>query len=365
MPVTRSPTAIPVASGPTAVTRPAASDPSSPASPGYMPSAFSTSRKFRPAARTSIRTSRPSGSSSASGAGTRERPSTLPGTVVSRRHGSPGTGSRLAPVASRASRATRTVSSRTANCVSPAASRAGSWARSSAEGAGAPASRSRRAKRPGFSASALRASPCAAAAARSLTPVSVPVATAPRVTNTRRPEVAAAGSSHSWISARVRAVDAWTAVGVSSSKPSSGTRTRSGAGVRAAASARPATGPGQARSVPRVTACTGAEPLSGAATHSTRRSPSCSLLCGVGARRAEGARRMRDSAESTGAPSTSTAEMDTVSSPTRATRTRTTEAPPACSDTPDQENGTSFLPSPRPANPTDWTAASSSAGCIP
>ncbi len=289
-----------------------------------------------------------------------------PGVVLSRRQGSPGTGSRPAPVVSRARRGTRTVSSRTANWVSPSASRAGSRARTPSAGASVPASRSSRAKRPGFSASAPRTRPCAAAAARSRTVPSLPAATAPRVTNTSRAVPGASSSSHCRTSPRAWAVRVWAAAGVSPSGVSSGTSTRSGAGVRAAASARVVTGVGQEVPAPSVTGCTAVVAVSsGTVSHSRRSSPSCAPRCRAGACGVEGARRLSDSAESTGAPSTSTAAMDTVSSPVRATRTRTTEAPPACRQTPDQENGTSFLPSPRPAKPTDWTAASSRAGCMP
>ncbi|ODA69103.1 hypothetical protein APS67_006747 [Streptomyces sp. AVP053U2] len=327
-----------------------------------MPSALSTSRKFSPAARTARRTCRPSGACSASGEGARVRASRLPLVVLSSRQGPWAGGSSPAPVTALSRRPTRTSPSRTTNWASPPARSSGSSGGTVSTRVSA--SRSTRAKRVGFSECAARSSPHTAAAARSSTRSPRPERIAPRVTNTSRAVSKRSCRSHSWTRARACATSVCVACGTSSPWPSpdTGTHTRVSAPVRPSRAAAAASVPSAGRVAWRTD---GSAAVSGAAVHSRRSSESSSVRRAAGACTPAGTRSTSDSADRTGAPSTSTAAIETESSPVRATRTRTTEAPPACSDTPPHRNGSSLCSSSRPAKPTDCTAASSSAGCMP
>ncbi|GLY15221.1 hypothetical protein Kisp01_22360 [Kineosporia sp. NBRC 101677] len=77
-------------------------------------------------------------------------------------------------------------------------------------------------------------------------------------------------------------------------------------------------------------------------------------------------RSTSEPAEKTGAPSVSTAVTETDSGPVRVSRTRSTDAPAACSRTCDQANGTRPpSTSSSPASGQGCSAASSRAGCTP
>jgi hypothetical protein len=78
---------------------------------------------------------------------------------------------------------------------------------------------------------------------------------------------------------------------------------------------------------------------------------------------AEIALSTRDSTDATGAPAVSASATDTSPSPVADTRTRTFDAPTACSETPDQANGSAAPLT--PVSATVCRAESSNAGCRP
>ncbi len=340
MPITRSPGRTPCTSAPVSVTTPAASAPSGPASPGYMPRALRTSRKLTPAASTATRICPGASGSSASGCGASTRPSRLPLAPASSRHGSPAGGTRPRPATVRANRPTRSAPSRTTNCSSPVASSPGRPGSTPTTPSSSP-STSRSAKRPGFSDCAERTKPHTAAAARSSTDSPEPAAIALRVTKTRREVSNRSSASHSWTSPSTRPVSSCTAAGASAPAPERGTSTRPSSPVTSAREPAVAPTPNSS-TAPNDTHRTSSEDCacaSGAAAQSRYSSGFCSVPWWAGATTACRARIASVSTVSTGAPSTSATAMVSEFSPSLTMRARTTEAPPACSDTPLQPKG--------------------------
>lgn len=103
-------------------------------------------------------------------------------------------------------------------------------------------------------------------------------------------------------------------------------------------------------SSPRVAAVRPSVGLTAGAAVQSRRKTGSWPPVATGALGTVGARRTRDSAQSTGTPSASTAVSRTDSSPSRVIRTRSVVAPLACRETPFQAKGSSgfsSLPTPR------------------
>ncbi|RPK55138.1 hypothetical protein EES42_42635 [Streptomyces sp. ADI95-17] len=200
-PMTRSPGAIPVTSGPTSTTTPAPSMPIV-ARPGYMSSAMSTSRKFSPAACTATRIWPLPRPSRACGWGSRPRPSRVPlFSLSSRQAGTPGGGSSAPSRPARTNRGAYTVRPRRASCCSPVSSAVRRAGASSAYGSSA----SSRTNRSGFSDWAERSRPHTGAAARSGAAATSPSGpTAPLVSTSSRAASNRGSASHCCTRARAR-----------------------------------------------------------------------------------------------------------------------------------------------------------------
>jgi hypothetical protein len=188
---------------------------------------------------------------------------------------------------------------------------------------------------------------------------------APRVTNTSRERASRSPADHSSISARTRAVRSRAAAGASVPSPVTGTSTAVAASPHSASEAIEAPTPNtSAPSATARTASAGPGSVSPTGTQSSRSRRS--RPAPDAGHWVIGPRRVSDSTESTGAPWTSAAAIDTESVPVLVSRTRSREAPEACRHTPFQANGSRPFSSPsRGTNSIAWRAAVASAGCSP
>ncbi len=306
---------------------------------------------------------------------------------------------------------------RTATSGSPLPSAAGS----SAASCGAPsrAGRSTRRNRSGFSACADRSRPRTTAAAGSTTSSSV-IASAPRVTTTNSASYKAGSASHCCTKrsaaapARCAAPGRWRAAsagcgevrGVGASLPanvaspvggsafspstsspdraSAQTTTVRGAPASVCAAATSSGSPGKGRSCTPAASSPSASPWrsapssahspagespSGSSTHAWTNSESDNSSWVARSCSADTGRRTSDPTVTTGAPVVSAAASESPPCASWRSRTRSTEAPPACSATSVQANG--MVTCPVSCAAAGWarneacSAASSSAGCRP
>ncbi|RGC65733.1 hypothetical protein C5N14_27190 [Micromonospora sp. MW-13] len=374
MPITRSPGARSVTPGPTSTTTPAPSLPITADGSGYIPNAINTSRKFTPAARMAMRTW--PASRGAGAAGARPIPSRVPGAVAARCH-SPSGGVRSSPAEApvRVRRGERISPPRTATCppvVDGSSAAPASRSHSSGERS---RSTSARTIRSGCSDCAERSRPHTAAPTGSRSSSAGRAVTAPRVTTTSRVSASSPAASQDWSTPSTCAVAVRTTAGTSASggcgivTGSSSRRGRS-AVPAATAAARSATVGYPAAPGPAVPA---ASPSStrpaGSVTGVT--SSACQLTSNSDRAAAPEAappvisRSTSESTDTTGAPAPSTATTRTPV-PARVSRTRSTDAPDACTCTPSNANGTRGPPDPSVSSrPIGCRAASSSAGCTP
>ncbi len=256
----------------------------------------------------------------------------------------------------RTSRGTERAAPRTATCGSPPASTAPRTGTAPSPEAG---SVSIRMIRSGFSACAARTRPQTADPAGSVTLPS-PAGTAPRVTTTRRDSSSPVPASQAWTTSSTREVDSSTA----SSPSAPVTAWRTATAGTAALPARASTS-----SAPETAAHDGAgsaPSAGGSSVHSTPNSES--RLSSPAAAPNWSVDTGRDTSESivrTMPPVSSAAWNDSASGPHGATRTRSAEAPTACSTSPFHANGSTWRSSSGLAKAFVWRAASSSAGCMP
>ncbi|GAT71483.1 hypothetical protein PS9374_07174 [Planomonospora sphaerica] len=208
------------------------------------------------------------------------------------------------------------------------------------------------ANRPGFSACAARTSPHTGA---SRTSTSSPgSATAPRVTTTSRDAANRSSASHACTTSSTSPTTDRTPSGTSVSGTGHSNTTASGTSAPSAG-------------VPQLAHGTGLDGT-GAGTHSTRNSESESPPRAASSCSAETGRETRESTVATGRPVSSAISIAETSSPlSRWMRTRTAEAPAACSLTPFQVKGRSVAPpsGSRSTTRSACMALSSSAGCSP